>query len=86
MSRHVAETLTNQSQEGMVVANLLEILCPAFNLRDRDDCTRVSWIRAKGFAGKWPPSTEGVNDQDSIAVNVDFAVYFGFAIRASGGM
>ena len=72
VSWHVAEALVNQSHLGMVIANLLEILCPALNFRDRDNCTRVSWIRTKCFLRKWPPSTEGVDDQNSIGVDVNF--------------
>ena len=72
VSWHIAEALVNQSHQGMVIANLLEILCSAFNFRDRDDCTWVSWIGAEYILGKWPPSTESVDDQDSIGVDVNF--------------
>ena len=70
-SWHVAETLVNQPHQGMVIANL-EILCSALNFRDRDDCTRVSWIRMEHILRKWPPSTEVMDDQDSVGVDIDF--------------
>ena len=47
LSWHVAEALGYQSNKWMVVTNLLEILCPALNFRDRDDCIWVVWIRTK---------------------------------------
>ena len=68
----VAEALTNQSHQGMVIANLLEILCPALNFRYRNNCIRVLWIRTEHILRKWPPSTEGVDDQDSVEVGIDF--------------
>ena len=41
----------NQPHQGMVIANLLEILCPALNSRDRDDCIRISWVRTEHISG-----------------------------------
>ena len=37
VSWHIAEALMNQSHQGMVIANLVEIFCSALNFRDRDD-------------------------------------------------
>ena len=71
-SWHVTETLGKLPHQGMVIAKLLEILCPALNFRDRYDYIRVLWIRMRCILRKWPPSTEGVDDQDSIRVDVDF--------------
>ena len=71
-SWYVTEALVNRPQQWMVIAELLEILCPALNFRDRNDHIRVSWIRTKCIFRKWPPSTECVDDQDSIGVDVDF--------------
>ena len=71
MSWHIAEALVNHSHERIVIANLLEILCPALNFRGWDDCIWVPWIRTKCILRKWPPSTEGVDDQDTIGVDVN---------------
>jgi len=46
-SWHVTKALVNQPHQGMVIANLLEILCPVFNFRDWDHGIVVSWIRTK---------------------------------------
>ena len=58
--------------QGMVVTYLLEILCPALNFRNRDHSIRVSGIRTEHIIGNWPPSTEGVDDQDSIGIYANF--------------
>ena len=70
-SRSIAEALVYQSHERMVIANLLEILCSALNFRDWNHCIWVVWIRTKCILRKWPPSTEGMDDQDTIGVDVN---------------
>ena len=47
LSWHVTEALAYQSKKRMVVTNLPEILNPALNFRDRDDCIWVLWIRTE---------------------------------------
>ena len=67
----IAEALVNHSHERMVIANFMEILCPAINFRDWNHCIWVLWIGTKSILRKWPPSTEGVDNQDTIGVDVN---------------